>query len=336
VSALEFAREYLAALRSGERECFAAVVDFSYQHYALGDALTTQVHVACLAREAASPAIDLYLVAEPMFPAAPGQSHIKRENYCAHLDRLFPAFLCLPQTRSIRIMRDAAAMGLAWTTIVASGTPHWPSLSAHLRAHMQYPMAHDVINRVYQRDGNLPQLDAPRGYGDWARQFLRRHWPERFVVCINPRQSRFGAVPATTYRDAPLEDWHAFIDAVAEREPRVQFLMLGGFDEWDRSLGRRRNVAIPRTMGLTLAHELALLRHADLFMGTSSGFATMATFTDVPYVIVDIEPSFAPWGGIEAGVPRYPFAHPNQHLIWKKEDTALLLEYFEAVYRARP
>jgi hypothetical protein len=326
-------RWFLREIRGADRDRFAAIVDFSYQHYALGDALTTQIRIACLAREARCSTIDLYLVADPVFPAAPAQGFINSENYVVHLDNLFPAFLCLPEISSIRLVRDSMAAGLIWTSIVASRAPHWPPLRHHLRRHMHYPMGHEIINRFFARHGHIPQLHAPRGYGMWAREFLQHHWPDRYIVCINPRQSRLSAVPATTYRDSPLVEWHAFIDEVGARYPEVQFLVLGGFLEWDSALLRRPNVAIPRVMGLTLAHELALLRHAHLFMGTSSGFATMATFTDVPYVISNIEPYFAVWAGVEAGAARYPFAHEDQHLIWKREDAGLLLEYFEAVQR---
>jgi hypothetical protein len=332
-SRLDIIRQFFNEIRRGERDRFAAVVDFSYQHYALGDALTTQVHVACLAREAGCSAIDLYLVADPAFPSARTQGFISGENYAVHLDNLFPAFLCLPQTASVRIVREASAAGLIWSSIVASGTPRWPALGEHLRRRMRYPMSHDVINRFHAREGHVPQLEAPRGYGGWARQFIQRYWPDRYIVCINVRQSRLSAVPLTTYRDSPTPEWHAFIDEVAARYPEVQFVMLGGFLEWESTLARRPNVAIPRALGLTLAHELALLRHAHLFMGSSSGFATMATFTDVPYVITNIEHFFAAWAGVPPNVPRYPFAHANQHLVWQQEDAALLLDYFESVRR---
>jgi hypothetical protein len=323
-------RQFVREIRSQDRARFAAVVDFSYQHYALGDALTTQINVACLAREAGCKAIDLYLIADPVAPAAPMQAFINSENYAVHLDSLFPAFLCLPETRSVRLIRDSMMAGLLWTAIVASGVPRWPSLHDHLRRRMTYPLGHEIINRFYARNGYVPQADAPRGYGNWAQQFIEKHWPDRYIVCINPRQSRLSAVPATTYRDAPLTEWHAFIDQVGARYPYVQFLMLGGFFEWDSSLTRRSNVAIPRMMGLTLAHELALLRHGHLFMGTASGFATMASFTDVPYVITNMERAFAQCAGLEIGAGTYPFAQANQHLVWEREDAHLLLDYFEA------
>ncbi|HVS26496.1 MAG TPA: hypothetical protein VHE58_04265 [Burkholderiales bacterium] len=331
-SRLGVIRQFLTDIRSAGRERFAGLFDLSYLHYALGDALTAQMNIACLAREAGCTGIDLCLFVDPVYPAAQAQDFINRYNYPVHLDNLFPAFLCLPGLSSIRLVRDSVTAGLILCSLAASRTPMWPSLHQHLRRRMTYPMSHDIINRFYAREGFVPQLAAPRGYGRWAREFLLQHWPDRFVVCINPRQSRLNAIPAATYRDSPLNEWHAFIDTVADRYPDVHFLMLGGFHEWESVLTRRPNVSIPRVMGLTLAHELALLRSADLFMGASSGFSTMATFTDVPYVITNYEHLFASVAGVEVNAPRYPFATEHQHLVWLKEDAALLMKYFEAVY----
>lgn len=327
-------RQFLTEVRSAGRERFAGIIDFSYQHYALGDALTTQVNFACLAREAGCKGIDLYLVADPVFPAAPTQGFINSDNYPLHLDNLFAAFLCLPELTSVRIVRDSMAAGLILSSLAASRTPKWPSLRDHLHRRMTYPISHAVINGFHARKGYVPQLVAPKGYGRWAREFLARNWPDRFIVCINPRQSRLSHVPATTYRDSPLDEWSKFFDAVAGRYPRVHFLMLGGFLEWERTLARRANVSIPRVMGLTLAHELALLCSARLFMGTSSGFSTMATFTNAPYVITNIEHHFALYAGVEVGAPHYPFGSEHQHLVWQRENADLLMHYFETVYHA--
>src|SRR5262249_14381133 len=94
----------------------------------------------------------------------------------------------------------------------------------------------------------------------------------------------------------------------------------------------RHNVFIARAWGLRLAHELALLKIADVFIGTSSGFATFATFTDVAYAIVNVEHSFARPAGVRLNDRHFPFAKENQILTWRQETTAELLALFEQVY----
>ena len=151
---------------------------------------------------------------------------------------------------------------------------------------------------------------------------------------FNPRQAKLTPTPTTTHRDAPLAEWYGFIDRAAETMPDVTFLMLGGFQEWEHRLLARRNVMIPRLMGLGLAHELALMHVSDAFIGTSSGFATKATFSDRPYLIVDIEAFFSTFIEVPVGGERYPFAVDHQRLVWTKENADLLYDYLAEVYSA--
>ena len=208
----------------------------------------------------------------------------------------------------------------------------WPDLSTHLKMRQDFPIDHGRINAFHARHGHIPQLSAPRGYQAWAQRFHATELEGRPLVVINPRQSSLTENPTVTYRDAPLPAWHAFIDAVAEKRPEALFVMVGGFQEWEHRLLRRRNVFIPRAWGLRLAHELALLKIADLFMGTSSGFATFATFTDIAYAIVNVEHSFARPAEVRVNDRHFPFAKANQVLTWRRETGEELLSLFDEVY----
>jgi hypothetical protein len=59
-------REFLQTIRSADRSRFAGLIDFSYQHYALGDALTTEIILACEAIDHGCDGIDLYLIIDPL------------------------------------------------------------------------------------------------------------------------------------------------------------------------------------------------------------------------------------------------------------------------------
>ena len=326
--------EFLQTIRSADRTRLAGVIDFSYQHYALGDALTAEMNLACLAIERGCRAIDLYLIIDPLSPSAPVQGFITAHNYLGYLDNVLPAFLATPMLGSLHVLRDPESAAMALVSLAASRVPMWPPLWSQLRQRLTYPMGHQLINAFHARHGYIPTLSAPRGYGAWARRFIERYYRDRFLVVINPRQSRLTAVPATIHRDAPLAEWYEFLEGVRTRHPDVHFFMVGGFAEWEPRLLTLSNVTVPRTMGLTLAHELALLDACDLFLGTSSGFGTMATFSRVPYLITSIEEMFAPYAGIPVGAERYPFAHEQQRLVWRQEDALLLRRHFEQVYGA--
>jgi hypothetical protein len=303
--------------------------DFSYQHYALGDLLTLQIELATRATEQGLHHVDVVAMVNPKLPAAAFQWFITPDNYLTHFDNIVPIFTCNPMLRSLQLLRDAGALNLTLQLRRRRGWPIWPPLRSHLKMQQKYPIGHQHLNAFHARHGHLPQLRAPRGFEAWARRFHGRELGGRPLAVINPRQSSLTGAPAAIPRDAPLDCWYQFIDAVAARRPDQLFVMVGGYREWEHRLLRRRNVFIPRAQGLTLAHELALLRIADLFMGSSSGFATYATFTGIPYAVVNVEPRFAEHAGIEVGGRHYPFARPNQILAWGRETTDQLLALFE-------
>jgi hypothetical protein len=310
------------------------IFDFSYQHYALGDLLTHQVNLAIMAIEQGVPHVDIIVMADPQRPSARQQTFITRANYVAYLDNILPAFGCNPLARSIQLIRDVDALDCLVASHGRNRWPMWPDLNTHLRMKQEFPVDHHRINAFHARHGHVPELSAPRGYATWAREFHRTELGGRRLIVINPRQSTLTENPAVTVRDAPLPVWHAFIDAVAEQRPEVLFVMVGGFQEWEYRLQQRKNVFIPRAFGQRLAHELALLKIADAFMGTSSGFATFATFTDVAYGIINVERNFARFAGIQPDDRHYPFAGSKQILTWRDETVDELLSLFDELYPA--
>jgi len=243
-----------------------------------------------------------------------------------------PVFACNPLLRSLQLVRDIQTFNFMVALRHRNRAPMWPDLSTHLKMRQDFPIDHGRINAFHACHGHIPQLSAPRGYQAWAQRFHATELEGRPLVIINPRQSSLTENPTVTYRDAPLPAWHAFIDAVAEKRPEALFVMVGGFQEWEHRLLRRRNVFIPRAWGLRLSHELALLRIADLFMGTSSGFATFATFTDIAYAIVNVEHSFAGPAEVRVNDRHFPFAKANQVLTWRRETGEELLSLFDEVY----
>jgi hypothetical protein len=314
-------------------EALLGIFDFSYQHYALGDLLTSQIDLAIMAIEQGLAHVDIIVMVNPLRPSARQQTFITPANYMAHLDNIMPVFACNPLLlRSLQLIRDVQTFNYLIANYHRNDLPMWPELKTHLRMRQEFPLHHRRINAFHARHGHIPQLSAPRGYESWARRFHEAELAGRPLIVINPRQSSLTENPAVTTRDAPLPIWHAFIDAVAERRPEALFVMVGGFQEWEHRLLYRRNVFIPRSYGLRLAHELALLKISDLFMGTSSGFATFATFAGVPYATINVEQGFANHAEIQPNDRHYPFARPNQILTWRRETTEELLSLFNELY----
>ena len=307
------------------------IYDFSYSPYALGDALTWTMNLNVGAADAGCDAIDQYLVINPSRPGNRLQPFVNQHNYVSIIDSLFPAFLCSPMLRSLKLIRDHPTFNLFLLREVVRRRPMWPPFHSHLNGKLDF-ITHWRINAFYRKHGYLPWLTAPRGYAAWADAFYQVHCGGRFVVAVNIRQGALSLTPANLIRDSPLPEWHAVIRRVTARHPDVLFLILGGYTEWDREVYRLSNVLIPRAMGFGLGHELALLHRADLFMGSSSGFAAMATFCNKPYLITNIQNLFSQYIDVPVGGRRYPFGNENQILYWEKETQDVLLEFFEELH----
>ena len=81
------------------------IYDFSYGPYALGDALTWTMNLNVSAAAAGCDAIDQYLVINPWIPGSRYQPFVTQHNYVSIIDNLFPAFLCSPMLRSLKLFR---------------------------------------------------------------------------------------------------------------------------------------------------------------------------------------------------------------------------------------
>lgn len=308
-----------------------SIYDFSYAPYALGDTLTWTMNLNVGAVESGADAVDEYLVIDPARPSCRLQPFIHMYNYVSIIDGLFPAFLCSPWLRSLKVIRDAGTFHLFLLRQALRRRPMWPSFLSHLNRKFDYYL-HRRIDAFYARHGYLPWLAAPRGYGAWADAFRRAHCRDRFVVAVHVRQSALSLTPVNLYRDGPLEEWLGFMSQAAERHPDVLFLILGGYAEWNRRLLRLPNVVIPRALGLGLGHELALVHRADLFMGSGSGFAVMATFSNIPYVITKIERLHAEYADVSVGDRHYRFGNENQVLYWETPTREFLLDSLEEIH----
>ncbi len=316
-------------------DTLTVIFDFTYKHYALGDTLTELAQILCYCDENKIANVDIYLFVNPDYPAAISQGFITNENYYLHLTNLLPAFSCIPNLRSLHVLRDIIHASYIRLLAHRSGSPTWPPYSSQVKKTVTYPISHKALNEFFVRNKYLPKLCHPKGYKDWANSFISKHFLNQKVVVINPRQSKLTTAPTVVYRDADLNDWYDFLLNCAKTHKDVTFIQVGGFSEWEYRLQSLPNVFIPRKHGLGLAHELALLCSSNMFIGTSSGFATMATFTDVPYLICNIEHFFAAFAGVEVGATHYPFAHEHQTLLWEREEPSLMSAHLIKVLKSK-
>jgi hypothetical protein len=304
------------------------IMDFGYGTYSLGDTMNWLTNLQIKAGLHGRPHLDMVLVARPEQPSSQLQPTITAYNYVQALETLFPAFLCAPMTRSIRVYERFGSFSQRVLGALAARMPSWPHLVSHFRQELDF-WSHRQINSFYQKRGFIPLLKPPRGYETDTEQFRRQYLNGRDPFVVNIRRAAYKNSPSALQRDSATSPWESLFSTVERRHPSVVFVVVGGFAEWDRSLIRRRNIVIPRAVGHGLGVELSLLLGGVPFMGTASGFAAAATFSETPYVITNFEPQASKVIGLPIGTKQYPFATRDQHLTWEPETKEELLAHFE-------
>lgn len=311
------------------KDTMIGLVDYRYLPIALGDTFTTLVKMAIRAHERGAKSLRLYINFDGgglVFH----QPYVTASTFRTHVANIIPAFRFSPIPVSLHICPTNDAHAIYFAALMKRQAV-WPSFKEHALRKPDYYSHFDIIS-FNEKYGFVPRLRTPSDYAMRAEKFRQRILEGKFLVTVNIRQRAFMDNHAALYRDSSIDVWYRFFDIVAEKYPNVAFLNLGGFTEWERSLGQKKNVYISRVEGLGLGEEIALLMDSDLYMGSSSGFSAAATFSLVPYVITHVDPNFAPFFGISVGT-NHPFATPQQLLSWVPETTESLLAQFEEKYR---
>lgn len=325
---------------------YPAIFDFALFPYALGDVLTWNVQTTIRSIQLGMEHVDIYMCVDRERPASIFQQGlIHPGNYQLHFHELLPAFNTHPKLRHLKIYADRETM----LRELKSAEGFSPSVLADIRQYeetiapnvsedertayfLKFIQSHKQLNDWSKDHGSIPMLTAPPGYKEDLQYLQRTHFRGRRPVAVHFRLRRLdmGMGGEHTYeRDADFTEWYDFLRKAAETHPEVHFIMMGRLPEKPLAILRLPNVTSLRTLGMNLGHELALIAGCDLFLGSSSGFAAMANFTEVPYFITKMGKSPCDAYEIPLGEKRLPFALPAQHLVYEVETSELLMSLLE-------
>ena len=314
------------------RDCVLGIMDFGYVPYALGDTMTWLTNLQVMAHLNDVSSVEIVILARPERPSSRLQRAINAYSYVQALEALFPAFLCCPMLRSVRVYERFPSFAQRILGVAIARSATWPSLVSHFREELDFS-THKQINHFYEQRKYIPVLAPPRGYDAEAAQFHARFLAGRDPVIVNIRRRALSFDPAALQRDSVATAWEEFFCEAERLFPTAIFVIAGGYSEWERDLVRRPNVVIPRAWGYGLGVELSLLLAGTPFMGTSSGFSAAATFSKVPYVITNFEHQSAAYIDLPIGTERYPFATGSQRLNWEPETKDILCSEFARLWR---
>jgi hypothetical protein len=197
---------------------------------------------------------------------------------------------------------------------------------------IKYILSHEEINKFAAKKGFIPHLKPSLGCTPDIDELCERQLKGKKLVPFHVRLRRLDAGYGGDHsyaRDSNFLEWYDFLRQANDKYPQVQFIALGRLQEKPLEILRLPNVTSLRIHGMGLGHELTLMLRSDLFIGSSSGFAALANFSQLPYFITRMNPGSCDAYAIPQGAEKLPFAQDNQKLIYETETSELLMSLLE-------
>lgn len=162
------------------------------------------------------------------------------------------------------------------------GSGHTPAGTAVLFERDTRPV--DALQQFHECKRNVLQI--PFSVETWARERLKQFHPGSFIVCAH--------WPAEMFSDSAARAAYcrSFFTQLLAEQPAGRCLVLDEFDEadseWSADLA---NVMFTKRLGYSLLEELALVREADMYVGSYGCYAAILIGTDKPFVLLGTDPA---------------------------------------------
>lgn len=332
-----------------------AIYDFSLFPYAFGDVLTWNVRTAMAAHEAGAKSCRIVVLTDAMHPHCVFQTAPDEDQYEVFLSELQPAFYAHPCASSFHFFHDRNEFNAYLDYLKQQGELSQKEWQEHQQVYefvQSYQqdgfatvskffadrvMNQAPINAFFKKYGFVPQLREVLGCHYDVDALIAAQGKDSVIISTQFRMRNLdqAIVDGETFRNANHTAWEDFFVQVAEKHPEVKFVLLGRIQEKPLRILALPNIIAPRALGLNLGHEISLLLRSDYFLGSSSGFAQLANFSDVPYSIIKMNQRACDAYGIVYGADHLPFAKENQKLLYGDETPALLMQALEEGLRVR-
>ena len=304
------------------------ILDYRVAPFALGDTITWLMNFRVKRNFSKCDRGRIFLICDPDVELgfSPLQLEVNQHNYTAFFDDILKIIATLDDSNSISVHHRRSVFSGWLLSTMKNKPPCWPGISRYLRERLDFA-THKLINEYWQQHGEIPYFKLTAENTAYAQQLRRQFVKEdEALIVFNVRQRRNYEFPVAINRDSNWQAWFEFLKWAQAEHPKYKFAYLGSPLEWDRHLLEFENVVIPRMHGLSVSDELQLLLASDAFLGTSSGFSALATFSDRPYVITNYMRASLADVGVASTANTYPFAHPGQILDFEMETAERLIE----------
>jgi hypothetical protein len=313
------------------------IYDTSSQPFNIGDILIMQEGSLVLREKHGIDLVDFALVYDPKRPAIPEPAFasITEANAVYHLASILPVAQVNQHLGSVFLF-DSHSQLERFIADNASSYEVWPSAWKYAAGdYLYYAFFNELLYEHYKTHRSIPYLECRPFLREWTANFYRTHVLPQVPVTVNVRNNAV----FHTHRNLRLDCWVEFFEYCETRYP-AKFVILCARSEIDDRLRRRPNVILAKDHHTSVEQDLALINTSAIHMGAGSGPASMAWFTDKPYLMVNTVygPGYFAHRDMvlqeEPNIQRFWFAQPLQRIAGGPETTELLVREFERMWAA--
>ena len=313
------------------------VYDTSTQPFSIGDLLIFQEASLVLCERHGIDTVDMAILFDPQSPGSSDPvfaSRIDSENVFFHLASVLPVAQVNQRLGSIFVFNSRRQL----ERLVSDNIDRyvvWPSgWDMSSREYLSPVVFNDLLRTYHAEHGSIPHLSCRPFLRRWAEGFYASHARGQVPVTVNLRNNPGWHLE----RNSKIDAWLAFFDDCATRYPAV-FVVICARSEIDSRLRERPNVIVAKDHDTGVEQDMALISASAMHMGAGSGPATMAWFSDKPYLMVNTTfriGEFFKWPEqvemLDDGVQHVWYAGPLQRVANAVETPALLVREFARLW----
>ena len=311
------------------------IYDFQYLPFSLGDILTWTVHLTVQAQEAKWKPKEIRYRHQLRY-SHPMQPFIQPGQGKKYLGELPEAFLFNPL--GLKTVEEAEPHPVGDCVLTEYGrdlqnlreeSKQGIEIKKQTRFFIRHVASHENLNQHYRQGGKIPLVKAPLPVAKQTAKLIRQATGKTKWICLHIRfrgyDQRWDLSDAS--RNADPVAWFQLLEAISASYHRTHaILLMGEIANYPPSFKEIPGIVSLRAKGGTLQNDLAAVLGAEAFLGSSSGFATAANFSNTPYVIFNVTPSGYENYAIPQNTEKLPFAGPRQFLSGSGQDLEAMVK----------
>jgi hypothetical protein len=310
--------------------------DLSIQPFSVGDILIMQEAALILREQLGTQLIDFALLYNPNSPSNNDAAFkdIVSETAINNLISLLPVAQVNPYIGSIFTFNHRQQLE-KFISDNLTIYDVWPSgwTFGVRREYLYYRIFDEIIYPFYKKNHKIPTLSAREPLKKWASIFFKRYCSDSLPITVNLRNNP----NFQTSRNLTIEHWVEFFNKCGNTY-NVKFIIICARSEIDERLRNCQNVLFAKDFDTNIEQDLALIQCSAIHLGVPSGPATVAFFSEKPYLIFkgELHKQFFKHHDMVTlspdGTQKFCFASDSQLFISGVESSSKMLAEFHKIY----